>query len=89
MTSADVLDIYSALGGRGIDIWIDGGWGVDALLHRQSLPIKIWILCLNTGTWHGSSSSSYPGVIPARNLKLKGRLTSFWQIVVVEKSMFT
>ena len=40
MTSADVLDIYSALGGQGIDIWIDGGWGVDALLHRQSRPHK-------------------------------------------------
>lgn len=36
MTSADVIDIYSALGGQGIDIWIDGGWGVDALLDRQS-----------------------------------------------------
>ena len=28
------------MGGQGIDIWIDGGWGVDALLHRQSRPHK-------------------------------------------------
>ena len=25
MTSADVIDIYSTLGGLGIQIWIDGG----------------------------------------------------------------
>ena len=40
MTSADVIDIYSTLGGLGIQIWIDGGWGVDALLGRQTRPHK-------------------------------------------------
>ena len=40
MTSADVIDIYSTLGRLGIQIWIDGGWGVDALLHRQTRPHK-------------------------------------------------
>lgn len=40
MESADVIDIYLALGGQGIDIWIDGGWGVDALLNRQSRSHK-------------------------------------------------
>ena len=40
MTSADVIDIYSTLGGQGIHIWIDGGWGVDALLDRQTRPHK-------------------------------------------------
>jgi lincosamide nucleotidyltransferase A/C/D/E len=40
MTSADVIDIYSTLGGLGIKIWIDGGWGVDALLGRQTRPHK-------------------------------------------------
>jgi lincosamide nucleotidyltransferase A/C/D/E len=40
MKSADVIDIYSALGGQGINIWIDGGWGVDALLNKQSRPHK-------------------------------------------------
>ncbi len=40
MTSADVIEIYSALGGQGIDIWIDGGWGVDALLNGQSRAHK-------------------------------------------------
>ena len=40
MTAADVTDIYSTLGGLGIHIWIDGGWGVDALLGRQTRPHK-------------------------------------------------
>jgi len=40
MTSADVIDIYSTWGGLGIQIWIDGGWGVDALQGRQTRPHK-------------------------------------------------
>ena len=40
MTSADVIDIYSFLAGLGIHIWIDGGWGIDALLDRQTRPRK-------------------------------------------------
>ena len=40
MTSADVLEIYSGLANIGICIWIDGEWGVDALLGRQTRPHK-------------------------------------------------
>ncbi len=36
MTSTEVIDLYSALDGQGIPIWIDGGWGVDALLDKQT-----------------------------------------------------
>ena len=36
MTSADVIEIHSTLTNFGIDIWIDGGWGVDALLGWQT-----------------------------------------------------
>ena len=38
MIAADVIDLYTTLGGLGIDIWIDGGWGVDALLGEQTRP---------------------------------------------------
>ena len=38
MTAADVIDLYSKLGNLGIEIWIDGGWGVDALLGAQTRP---------------------------------------------------
>lgn len=36
MTSANVIDLYTALELRGVEIWIDGGWGVDALLGEQT-----------------------------------------------------
>jgi lincosamide nucleotidyltransferase A/C/D/E len=36
MTSADVIEIYTTLANLGICVWIDGGWGVDALLGRQT-----------------------------------------------------
>jgi lincosamide nucleotidyltransferase A/C/D/E len=38
MTSADVIDFYTKLDNLGIEIWIDGGWGVDALLGEQIRP---------------------------------------------------
>lgn len=38
MTSADVVDFYKAASNAGVEIWIDGGWGVDALLGEQTRP---------------------------------------------------
>ncbi|SDF80732.1 lincosamide nucleotidyltransferase A/C/D/E [Lentzea fradiae] len=36
MTAEDVLEILAAL--EGTDVWIGGGWGVDALAGRQTRP---------------------------------------------------
>ena len=36
MTSADVLDMYNRFKENGIDVWIVGGWCVDALLGKQT-----------------------------------------------------
>ncbi|MFZ3073960.1 MAG: aminoglycoside nucleotidyltransferase [Minisyncoccales bacterium] len=38
MTPRDVADLYYQLENLGIGIWIDGGWGVDALLGGQTRP---------------------------------------------------
>ena len=38
MTADKALEIYEELGRRGITLWIDGGWGVDALLAEQTRP---------------------------------------------------
>ncbi len=38
MTAADVIDLYARLADLGIQIWIGGGWGVDALLGEQTRP---------------------------------------------------
>jgi lincosamide nucleotidyltransferase A/C/D/E len=40
MTDTDVLGLYTELEALGITIWVDGGWGVDALLGRQTRPHK-------------------------------------------------
>ncbi|MFZ4077096.1 MAG: nucleotidyltransferase domain-containing protein [Legionellaceae bacterium] len=34
----DVIDLYHALQDADIPIWLDGGWGVDALLEVQTRP---------------------------------------------------
>lgn len=36
MSAGNLLKIRSELNDMGIDIWIDGGWGVDALLGRET-----------------------------------------------------
>ena len=38
MTANEVVELYRKLGDLGIAIWIDGGWGIDALLGRQTRP---------------------------------------------------
>lgn len=32
----DVVSLYKDLTGLGIKVWLDGGWGVDALLNKQT-----------------------------------------------------
>jgi lincosamide nucleotidyltransferase A/C/D/E len=36
MRAPDVVDVLDLLEAGGIDVWVDGGWGVDALLGEQS-----------------------------------------------------
>lgn len=36
VTESDVIEILDALDAAGIDVWIDGGWGVDALAGHQT-----------------------------------------------------
>jgi lincosamide nucleotidyltransferase A/C/D/E len=36
MTLEDVVEVLAALDADGIDYWVDGGWGIDALLGRQT-----------------------------------------------------
>lgn len=38
MTSKDVTGLYQKWDELRIKVWIDGGWGVDALLGRQTRP---------------------------------------------------
>jgi lincosamide nucleotidyltransferase A/C/D/E len=36
MTGDDVIEAIQALEAAGIDVWLDGGWAVDALLGEQT-----------------------------------------------------
>jgi lincosamide nucleotidyltransferase A/C/D/E len=36
MTDADVLAVLDVLEANGVSAWLDGGWGVDALLGEQT-----------------------------------------------------
>jgi lincosamide nucleotidyltransferase A/C/D/E len=38
MRAADVLMVLDLLEGAGLVVWLDGGWGVDALVGVQSRP---------------------------------------------------
>ena len=40
MTSASLVDLLDFIENAGIECWLDGGWGVDALLKRQTRPHK-------------------------------------------------
>jgi lincosamide nucleotidyltransferase A/C/D/E len=40
MKSSDLLDLLAMLKSAAIDVWLDGGWGIDALLHEQTRPHK-------------------------------------------------
>jgi lincosamide nucleotidyltransferase A/C/D/E len=38
MLAADAVQLYQFLSESGIDVWLDGGWAVDALLGEQTRP---------------------------------------------------
>src|SRR5215469_16165761 len=38
MNGNDVIDLLKRAECIGVDVWITGGWGVDALLGRQTRP---------------------------------------------------
>jgi lincosamide nucleotidyltransferase A/C/D/E len=40
MTSLDVVDFYKTMSEVGVEVWLDGGWGIDALLGKQTRSHK-------------------------------------------------
>lgn len=38
MQAADVQAVLAALDAAGVPTWLDGGWGIDALVGRQTRP---------------------------------------------------
>ena len=40
VSAEDVIKLYQSLSTNGIQVWLNGGWGVDALLGEQTRPHK-------------------------------------------------
>ena len=40
VTAEDVVSIHRRLLDNGIQVWLTGGWGIDALLGEQTRPHK-------------------------------------------------
>ncbi len=38
MNITDVVELHGALENAGVELWLDGGWAVDALLGEQTRP---------------------------------------------------
>ena len=36
--ATDVVEVINALESAGVDVWVHGGWGIDALLGEQTRP---------------------------------------------------
>jgi lincosamide nucleotidyltransferase A/C/D/E len=36
MSAQDAIELYTLFRSHGVTVWIDGGWGVDALLARET-----------------------------------------------------
>jgi lincosamide nucleotidyltransferase A/C/D/E len=36
MSADDVLSVLAVLGAAGVDVWVGGGWGIDALVGRET-----------------------------------------------------
>lgn len=47
-TLADVMEVLDAASAQGVTVWLDGGWGVDALLGSQTRPHGDLDLALET-----------------------------------------
>jgi lincosamide nucleotidyltransferase A/C/D/E len=57
MTAKDAIDLYKLFDQHGIKIWIDDGWGVDALLGHQARKHDDLDIALH--------HSNLPGSLPA------------------------
>lgn len=83
MTGDDVIEILDALGHEDVGVWIDGGWGVDALIGEETRPHRDLDLALDRASLNRAKtileklgfdhdSAAEPG-LPARLVMRDGR----------------
>ena len=61
ITGAGVVEIIGNLQQAGIDVWLDGGWGVDALIRKQTRQHEDLdvVVDLNHGCQGAASQASH------------------------------
>lgn len=47
MEAEDVLKLYNLFQENGVEVWIDGGWGIDSLLGKQTRHHKDLDIAIN------------------------------------------
>jgi hypothetical protein len=89
MILVDVIDIYTSLENLGVEIWIDGGWGVDALLGEQTRPHKDLDIAIQQRDV--PILRQFLQARQYRDIKLKKARAGIlcWVMKTVGKSMFT
>ena len=60
MRLADVVEILSDLRAAGCRVWVAGGWGVDALVGRQTRPHRDLDLAVDDEPGHPLPVSLHP-----------------------------
>jgi hypothetical protein len=54
MTATGVHEVVSRLKAAGVPFWLDGGWGIDALVGRETRPTTI-----STSSSHATPSATH------------------------------
>ena len=80
MPAEEVIAIYLLLNGAGVELWIDGGWSVDALLGQQTRSHKDMDIALQ---W--KVTSTLRQVLGARGYR-EVRQDSQWNFVLADQN---
>lgn len=87
MDTQSLLAVVDLLEADGIDVWLDGGWGVDALLERQTRDMTTSTSWSNLPTLIALSNCSAASDI--HRLPAPHERASSWSTCEGAKSTFT
>jgi lincosamide nucleotidyltransferase A/C/D/E len=82
VTSVDVIDFYRTVTQLGIAVWIDGGWGVDALLGLQTRSHKDLDIAIEQK--HVAALRQYLWIEGYRDIKLE--IARAWNFVLGDEN---
>jgi Aminoglycoside-2''-adenylyltransferase len=86
MSAADVVEILGCLDAASADVWLDGGWGVDALVGEQTREHEDLDLIVRDA--HESRMREVLATTGLSRSKGASRRTSYWLMNADAKWMF-